>query len=151
MRSILRNVQLVAGVLLLFARFCQPDRSVPVAVPARGMLAKAQAPADIRQLVVGACYDRHGCRAQYPWYAAGAPMNTMVQVHSTEGRKHFDHRVWDRSAVSEAAGAVGMVLQAGGMPPALVVMRRNCGPDLHPTQHTPHPLCTSALPTYRRS
>ena len=113
MRSILL---LLLGILLL-AQFIQPDRSAPAADPARDMLTVTNAPADIRQLVVGACYDCHSHRTEYPWYGYITPMSFIVQDHINEAREHLNFSLWDTFAGSEEAGEAAEDLQEGEMPP----------------------------------
>jgi len=112
-----RRLLLVLGALLLIAQFFQPDRSVPAFDPGDDMLAVTKAPTDIQQLVIGACYDCHSYRTQYPWYGYVAPMSYLVQDHINEGREHLNFSLWSKYAASEEAGEAAEELQEGEMPP----------------------------------
>lgn len=111
-----RILLFVLGPFVL-VQFIQPDRSVPPIDPAKDMLAITQAPADIQQLVVGACYDCHSYRTNYPWYGRLTPVNFIMQDHITEGREVLNFSLWDRYAGSEAAGENAETIQEGKMPP----------------------------------
>ena len=113
----MKRVLIIAGGVLLLAQFIQPDRTAPAADPARDMLTITNAPADIRQLVTGACYDCHSHASTYPWYGYVTPVNFIVQHHINEGREHLNFSLWDKFAGSEDAGECGEVLQEGEMPP----------------------------------
>lgn len=117
MRPLFRKVLLVLLGLLLLAQFIQPDRAVPAIDPARDMLSVTNAPPDIRQLVVGTCYDCHSYATNYPWYAYVAPMSFIVQDHINEGREHLNFSLWDKYAGSEEAGEAGEELLECEMPP----------------------------------
>lgn len=103
--------------LVGLAQFIQPDRSVPAIDPDRDMLAVTGAPADIRELVIGACYDCHSYSTRYPWYGYVTPLSFIVQDHINEGREHLNFSVWDRYAASEDVGEAAEVLLEGEMPP----------------------------------
>lgn len=117
MKKILKNALLALAGLLLIAQFIQPDRSAPAIDPANDMLAVTNAPADIRQLVTGACYDCHSYKTEYPWYAYIAPVSFIVQDHINEGREVVNFSVWDKYAGGEEAGESGESIQEGEMPP----------------------------------
>ena len=107
----------VLVVLFLLSQFIQPDRTAPAADPANDMLSALNAPADIQQLVIGACYDCHSYKTGYPWYGYITPMNFIVQDHIDEGREHLNFSLWNKYAGSEEAGEAGEELQEGEMPP----------------------------------
>jgi len=117
MRSKRKKFMLAMAAVLLLIQFIQPDRSTPASDPVNDMLEVTKAPGDIRQLVVGACYDCHSYRTTYPWYGYVTPMSFIVQQHINEGREHLNFSLWDRYAASEEAGEAGEELQEGEMPP----------------------------------
>lgn len=103
--------------ILVAAQFIQPDRSVPAFDPANDLLLATNAPSDIRQLVIGACYDCHSYQTTYPWYGRLTPLNFIMQDHINEGREVLNFSLWDRYAGGEAAGESGETIQEGEMPP----------------------------------
>lgn len=111
-----RILLLLLGALLV-AQLLQPDRTAPPVVPAQDMLTMTNAPADVAQLVRGACYDCHSNATTYPWYARITPVNFIMQDHIREGREVLNFSEWPRFAGSEAAGECGEEIQEGEMPP----------------------------------
>lgn len=81
------------------------------------MLVRTQAPADVRTLVEGACYDCHSDRTTYPWYAFVTPVNFWLQDHIIEGRGKMNFSRWNDPASQEEAGECSEVLRKGEMPP----------------------------------
>ena len=123
----MRRILLFLLGILLLAQFIQPDRTAPAPDPARDMLTITNAPADIQQLVVGACYDCHSHRTEYPWYGYITPMSFLVQDHINEGREHLNFSLWDKYAGSEEAGEAAEELQEGEMPPGYYRLMRGHG------------------------
>lgn len=117
MKKLLIRMSLVLLGMLLLSQFIQPDRSAPAPEPAKDMLTMLNAPADIQQLVIGACYDCHSYRTEYPWYSKITPVNFILQSHINEGREVVNYSLWDQYAGREAAGESGETIQEGEMPP----------------------------------
>lgn len=113
----MRRTLLILAILVLVAQLVQPDREVPEVDTRRDMLVMTNAPDDIRQLVVGACYDCHSYGTDHPWYAYVTPVNFIVQHHVNEGREHLNFSLWDIYSGSDDAGEAAEVLQEGEMPP----------------------------------
>lgn len=113
----MKRILLILLGLFLLAQLIQPDRSVPAIDPRNDMLAVTGAPADIQQLVIGACYDCHSYKTTDPWYGGITPVNFIMQHHINEGREVLNFSLWDRYACTEAAGENGESIQEGEMPP----------------------------------
>ncbi|HRD52096.1 MAG TPA: heme-binding domain-containing protein [Flavobacteriales bacterium] len=113
----LKRILLVLLAAFVVAQFIRPDRTVPAIDPTKDMLTMTGAPPEVRQLVVGACYDCHSYTTTYPWYAAITPVNYIMQDHINEGREHLNFSLWDTYATDKHAGEAGKVLQDGEMPP----------------------------------
>lgn len=118
------NARIMIKRFLLFflaafvvTQFFRPDRAVPAIDPAQDMLAVTAAPADVRDMVVGACYDCHSYVTQYPWYAGVTPVNFIMQDHIEEGREVLNFSLWGKYAGTEAAGECGETIQEDEMPP----------------------------------
>jgi len=127
-----RIAYILLGILLV-AQLIQPDRSVPVIDPAKDMLAMTNAPPDIRELVIGACYDCHSYQTTYPWYGKLTPMNFIMQDHINEGREVLNFSVWDQYTNSEAAGESGEEIVEGEMAPGYYKLMHGHG-DLDAAQ-----------------
>lgn len=111
-----RILFITLGIFVL-AQFVQPDRSVPAVDPALDMLQMTGAPADIKQMVVGACYDCHSDQVQYPVWAYITPVNFWVQSHINEGREEVNYSRWDQFAGKKDAAKSGKTVANGEMPP----------------------------------
>ncbi len=127
-----RIAYILLGILLV-AQLIQPDRSVPAIDPAKDMLAMTNAPPDIRELVIGACYDCHSYQTTYPWYGKLTPMNFIMQDHINEGREVLNFSVWDQYTNSEAAGESGEEIVEGEMAPGYYKLMHGHG-DLDAAQ-----------------
>lgn len=113
----LKRILLIVLAAFAAAQFLRPDRSVPAIDPAQDMLTMTGAPPEVRDLVVGACYDCHSYATAYPWYVHITPVNFIMQHHINEGREHLNFSRWDKYAGSKHAGECGEVIQEGEMPP----------------------------------
>ncbi|MEO7081470.1 MAG: heme-binding domain-containing protein [Flavobacteriales bacterium] len=113
----IKRILYIALGIFVLAQFVQPDRSVPVVDPALDMLQMTGAPADIQQMVVGACYDCHSYQVQYPVWAYITPVNFWVQEHINEGREEVNYSRWDQFAGTKDASKSGKTVAKGEMPP----------------------------------
>ncbi len=116
MKPIVKRSAQVALAVLLVAQLFQPDRTMPAIDTANDLLVMTNAPDDIRQLVVGACYDCHSDRPTYPWYAYVTPVNFWLQDHINEGRETVNFSRWDQFAGDEEASEAGEKIAEGEMP-----------------------------------
>jgi hypothetical protein len=111
--------KLLIILLLVFAaaQVIQPDRKVPPAGEHDDLFATIKAPPEIQSMVIGACYDCHSYRTDYPWYAYITPVNFWLQDHINEGREALNYSEWKKYAGSEHARESGEELMEGEMPP----------------------------------
>lgn len=113
----IKRILLVLLGAFAVAQFFRPDRTTQTIDPAQDMLTVTAAPADVRELIIGACYDCHSYATQYPWYVHVTPVNFIMQNHIEEGREVLNFSQWGRYSGSEAAGECGETIQEGEMPP----------------------------------
>lgn len=113
-----KRILLILLAIAVVAQFFQPDRTVPAIVPANDMLVMTHAPAEIKTLVQGACYDCHSNTTTYPWYASITPVNFWLQDHINEGREKMNFSRWNEPASREEAYECAEVLREGEMPPS---------------------------------
>ncbi len=113
-----KRILYILLAIAVVAQFFQPDRSVPAVDPANDMLVMTKAPAEIRTLVEGACYDCHSYNTTYPWYASITPVNYWLQDHIKEGREKLNFSRWNEAAAQEHAHECGEELEKGAMPPS---------------------------------
>ncbi len=114
----IKRILLIALSIFLVAQLIQPDRSVPAVDAAKDILQVTGAPAAIQQLVVGACYDCHSYRTDYPVWAYITPINFWIQDNINEGREKVNFARWDIYAGDEEAAESGESIAEGEMPPA---------------------------------
>jgi hypothetical protein len=112
-----KYIFITIGSILLLGQLVQPSRTVPAVDPAADLFSRTQAPEDVQQLVIGACYDCHSYNTDYPWYAYVTPVNWILQDHINEGREVLNFSRWDQYAGSEAAAECGEEMAEGEMPP----------------------------------
>lgn len=112
--------RIIISVVLLFAlaQLVQPDRNTPVFSEQTDLLVLANAPAAIKTLVTGACYDCHSYRTEYPVWAYVTPFNFWIQHHINEGREVVNFSAWDTYAGSEEVAECGETINEGEMPPS---------------------------------
>jgi uncharacterized membrane protein len=113
-----KRILYILLAIAVAAQFFQPDRSVPMVVPANDMLVMTQAPEEIHTLVQGACYDCHSYQSTYPWYASITPVNYWLQDHINEGREKMNFSRWNEPTAQEHAHECGEELEKGAMPPS---------------------------------
>jgi Haem-binding domain len=89
-RKILWSILIIG----LIAQAFQPDRSAPVADPAKHLEHIAQVPGDVSIILAKACYDCHSDTTRYPWYSYITPVNFWQQDHINEGRRKLDFSAW---------------------------------------------------------
>lgn len=129
----IKRILLIALGIFLVAQLIQPDRSVPAIDPAKDMLAMTNAPPDIRELVMGACYDCHSNQTTYTWYGYITPVNFIMQDHINQGREVLNYSLWDKYANSEAGGESGEEIAEGEMAPGYYKLMHGHG-DLDAAQ-----------------
>lgn len=123
----IKRIVLILAVVGILSQFVQPDRSVPAFDPANDMLSVTSAPADIQQLVIGACYDCHSYKTAYPWYSKITPVNFIMQDHINEGREDLNFSVWDKYVNGKETGECGETIEEGEMPPGYYTLMHSHG------------------------
>ncbi len=80
------------GALAIFAaiQLIQPERSNPV------VESDVDAPAEVREILRGACYDCHSHETRWPWYAYVAPVSWLVADHVEHGRGDLNFSRWPK-------------------------------------------------------
>lgn len=72
--------------------------------------------AEVRDLVVTACYDCHSNETVWPWYSNIAPFSWSITEHVREGREHLNFSEWDQDDATEHAYEAGEEVEEGKMP-----------------------------------
>ena len=74
--------------LLVVAQFIPVDRSNPP------VQSDVQAPAEVKAILVKACFDCHSHETRWPWYSRVAPLSWWINGHVVEGRKDLNFSRW---------------------------------------------------------
>ena len=103
----------VATVLLVVAQFVPVDRSNPP------VTAEIDAPADVKEILQGSCYDCHSNATTWPWYSRVAPFSWLVAYDVAEAREHLNFSEWDQLSTEDQLEAIEEVweeVEEGEMP-----------------------------------
>jgi mono/diheme cytochrome c family protein len=80
------------------------------------------APAQVKSILLRACYTCHSNQTRWPWYAHLAPVSWLVIRDVEGGRKHINFSTWDKYAddpetVIRKLRNIDKVMHNGTMPP----------------------------------
>lgn len=92
-KSYKRLLLVLLGALVIM-QFFRIDKSVPEVKPSDDFIAIAQPNAEIKSLLMTACYDCHSYKTEYPWYSNVAPVSWWIGHHIEEGREHLNFSLW---------------------------------------------------------
>jgi hypothetical protein len=87
----MRFVKLAAaGILVVLAalQLVPATRTNPLVV------ADVAAPAEVKAILRGACYDCHSNETRWPWYSKVAPLSWWITHHIEEGREDLNFSEW---------------------------------------------------------
>ena len=85
-----KKVVLVLLVLFVAAQFVRPAKNLSTAESPNDLAVKHAVPADVKKLLVRACYDCHSNRTHYPWYAEVQPVGWWLAQHVKDGKEHLN-------------------------------------------------------------
>ncbi len=92
--SLTKKILLGLVVLLLLSQFIPMDKTNPPVKPGQDFFQLTTAPAEIANLVKGACYDCHSHNTKWPWYTNISPVNFWIRGHIRGGRQHLNFSEW---------------------------------------------------------
>jgi hypothetical protein len=112
---------ILAGIaaLGLLAQFTNPTRTNRPVSPGDDLSATNAPPAEIAQLLRGACYNCHSDETQWPWYSRVAPVSWWVVDHVNSGRKRLNFSEWPHQDSQRAArkwNRISEEVSSGDMP-----------------------------------
>ncbi len=111
--SVGRCLVLAVGALAL-AQLVPVERTNPPVV------SSVQAPAAVKKILEGACFDCHSHETRWPWYSQVAPLSWGIARHVRDGRKDLNFSVWpvlDFERQDLIFHAMDKQLRQGAMPP----------------------------------
>jgi hypothetical protein len=86
MKKRLRLVALAFVFLLVVIQFIHPEENLGSTGGPNDITARFAVPADVRTLLVNACYDCHSDHTRYPWYARVQPVGWWLNHHVREAK-----------------------------------------------------------------
>ena len=87
-------ILIIAAVIFLGIQFFGINRSVPSTDPNLDLMAVAQPPENVKNLIHQGCYDCHSYETKYPWYSHVQPVSWFLQDHIDEAREHMNFSKW---------------------------------------------------------
>lgn len=84
---------LAAGLVLVVIQVIRPAKNISAAEPFTGkneITALHPASAEVKRILVTACYDCHSNNTRYPWYADLQPVGWWLANHVKEGKRHLN-------------------------------------------------------------
>ena len=111
-----KKIIIIAVILLIVFLVIQCIRPKISNPPVTGDI---EAPAEVKNILVRACYDCHSNETNLRWYDQITPVNWRVAMHVNTGRKHLNFSNWkDLAAADQKAMLWEAVNQiaAGAMP-----------------------------------
>ncbi|MBN1560786.1 heme-binding protein [candidate division KSB1 bacterium] len=68
---------------------------IPVQRDNPSVSADVQSTADVKAILLRACYDCHSNATVWPWYGYVAPVSWLLATHVKEGRAHLNFSEWE--------------------------------------------------------
>lgn len=81
---------LVFFTIILLMQVIQIDKTNPTS----NSKLEIEAPAEIKTLLVNACYDCHSNQTVWPWYSSIAPVSWIIEGHVDDGRRSLNFEEW---------------------------------------------------------
>ncbi len=116
----IKKILLLLLVLLILGQLIRIDKSVPDTDAQLDLFAMHDAPADIKAMVKGACYDCHSYETVYPWQTEIAPVSWWIKGHIKNGRLNTNFSEWgsyDKNKRKYKGEECSEVLEDLRMPP----------------------------------
>jgi len=94
MKRILKWSPILLILFLIIAQFFPIDKTAPVTEASQDFITMKKPPAEVANLLKGACYDCHSHETQYPWYTSVAPLSWWIGGHIKNGRQNTNFSTW---------------------------------------------------------
>lgn len=98
-----KNVLLAVIAVLVIIQFFQIDKSPIPVDTSQDYLAITVPPAEVGQMIKGACYDCHSNEIVWPWYTHIQPLGWWIRGHTRGGRQHLNFSEWGGYGESKQA------------------------------------------------
>ena len=77
-------------VLFVGLQFFRLEKNLSPTPPKTDLLALHPAPAEVKQMLLVACYDCHSDHTRYPWYAEIQPIAWWLKQHVDDGKRELN-------------------------------------------------------------
>lgn len=88
---------IVFFTILLLMQIIQVEKTNP---KSDGSL-EINAPVEIKELFINACYDCHSNQTVWPWYSSIAPASWIIKGHVEDGRRSLNFEEWESYSEKE--------------------------------------------------
>jgi len=115
----LRIVATAAALVAIGLQCVRPARNLGAADGPQEMTHRYPVPADVRRLLVAACYDCHSNHTDYPWYANVQPVGWWLANHVSRGKGHLNFSDFGAYGAHQAARKLAVIadqVDEGKMP-----------------------------------
>jgi len=119
MKKRLRLLVPACGALLLVIQLFPPSRNSGARDGPDDVAARYAVPAAVKTLLVGACYDCHSDRTDYPRYARVQPIGWWLAHHVRAGKSHLNFSRFGKYPPKQAARKLDVIsdeVEDGDMP-----------------------------------
>ena len=119
MKKRLRLLGLALGVFLIASQFFPPRRNLGSRDGPNDVAARYAVPAEVKTLLVDACYDCHSDHTNYPRYANVQPIGWWLADHVNGGKRHLNFTQFGTYGPKQAArklDAIANQVDEGDMP-----------------------------------
>jgi hypothetical protein len=121
MKPASKKILLGLVAVLAAVQFVRPAKNSAATPGPDDLLAQHAPPAEVRRLLVAACYDCHSDNTRHPWYAEIEPVGWWLAGHVRNGRQALNFSRFGTLAPKAAAHALDDCVDEvnhGEMPPA---------------------------------
>ena len=94
MRKTIKWIFIGAAAVVLSIQLVQPDRTNPTVDESKTIDAHLSMPADVKSILVRACYDCHSYNTRWPWYSYVAPVSWLTASDVKKGRASLNFSTW---------------------------------------------------------
>lgn len=81
--------------VFVIIQFFRVEYSNPESKAENDLLAVANPPEEVANILKKSCYNCHSNNTKWPWYSQVAPFSWMISHHVKEGRRHFNFSEWN--------------------------------------------------------
>lgn len=86
----LKKILLGLAAVFIAIQFIRPEKNISATPPGKDdFIVRLAPPAEVKQMLVAACYDCHSDNTRYPWYAEIQPTGWWLKQHVDEGKNEF--------------------------------------------------------------